>query len=106
MNEELKAFRRFRDNAKFDNKSDYYLSTKYIDDNGIIEEILKASEIMKKESKAVGIIKKKKIDVYQLRSCFEMGGLERYNSYLDMYLDLPECHLTYKEYNLLKEVLG
>ena len=47
MSKELQAFKRFRDNAKFDNKSDYYLSTQYIDDNDIIETALKDLEWLK-----------------------------------------------------------
>lgn len=53
---------------------------------------------------AFSIIKEKMVNVYWLFACFEEGGLEKYNNYMDM-LYLPECHLTQKEYDLLKDAL-
>ena len=57
-----------------------------------------------KRLKAFEIIKKQKVIVYKLFTCFEKGGLERYNNYLYV-LNLPECYLTQEQFDLLKEVL-
>ncbi len=55
---------------------------------------------MSKESRALEIIKKKKIDVFQLIISMKLNDLNEYNKRHAEYL-----HLTPKEYDLLKEVL-
>jgi len=89
MSKELAAFKRFRHNAKIDNKTDYHLSTQYIDDNDIIESALKALEIIKEKDPDVGWLKRAS-NLYH----YNMGmGIKSYGV------------LTQEEYDLLKEVL-
>ena len=118
MSKELEAFKRFRDNAKFDNKSKYYLSTQYIDDSDIIETALdrlielkdffieiesgEAVVVSAEKNRAFEIIKECLVSEFKL---FEKDG----EYFILFYFD--ELHqLTFKlkskeEYDLLKEVL-
>ena len=59
---------------------------------------------LEKELKALEIIKEKKVNVYMLLVCFEGGGLEKYNYYLDTQY-LPEYHLSQEQFDSLKEAL-
>jgi len=118
MNRELEAFRRFRDNAKFDNKTDYYLSTQYIDDSDIIEtaieRLIEYDEIgvkfailndsREKKLKALEIIKEKRVDITTLFDCL---NAEEYNRWVPVrsHYSYPPLELTQEEYDLLKEVL-
>ena len=56
-----------------------------------------------KKIKALEIIKEKKVDICELYCCFEMRGLETYNS--SVIKGFGEKPLTQEEYDLLKEVL-
>ncbi len=129
MSEALEAFRRFRDNAKFDNKSDYYLSTQYIDDNDIIESALKEvsgedraflSDIKKgklhplttqcyqdllKKRRALEIIKEKKVDVQFIMEHPEAKNVFWYNSSFTGALCEGWRMLSQEEYDLVRKVL-
>lgn len=98
MSKELETFYRFRANVKFDNQSEYYLSTHYIDDSGTIETALKKQEQDQKKLKALEIIKEKLlyIDFKLLLSSTD------YETYCFM---IGNKKLTEEEYDLLKEVL-
>ena len=58
-----------------------------------------------KRLKAFGIIKEKRVDVHMLFWCFEKGGLERYNRFLDAFFESSKHRLTKEQFDLLKEVL-
>ena len=54
---------------------------------------------------AFDIIKEKRVDICMLFNCFERGGLERYNDFLDkVYLYLPRCHLAKEQFDFLDKV--
>lgn len=60
---------------------------------------------LEKEFEALEIIKRKRVDVYKLSTCFEKGSLERYNSDLEMSY-FRERHLTQEQFDLLKKALS
>lgn len=72
MSKELEAFERFRNNAKFDNQSDYYLSTKYIDDSDIVETALKDYEKIKKEFDDMFYISRNSIKIMRKLKALEI----------------------------------
>ena len=61
-------------------------------------------EIIKKELKALEIIKTKNVDIEYIKTCFddEKGGFKEYNAYVG---HDEEYELSQEEYDLLKEVL-
>ena len=122
MSKELEALKRFRENAKFDTKSDYYLSTKYIDDNDIIETALKEketptetfeqfvgepSDVIYKKLKALKIIKEKNVIISLLKDC---SNFQEYNDCCNyslkyVFKNFYPIDLTQEEFDLLREVL-
>ena len=91
MSKGLDALKEYSNNALLDYSSDYYLSTKYIDDYQTIEKELKVLEIIK--NKLVDI----EIFIYHINS-----DVEIYNLAMDK---LKERYLTQEEYDLLREEL-
>ena len=61
-------------------------------------------EIIKKELKALEIIKTKNVDIDYIKTCFydKKGGFKDYNAWAVQY---ENEELTQEEYDLLKEVL-
>lgn len=103
MSKELEALRRFRNNAKIDNKSDYYLSTQYIDDNDIIESALKRLELY--ESNQIFIERAKKLKVLEILKSKEMLSVFKdihgkcFVAFNTTAIEIPQ-----KEYDSLREV--
>lgn len=89
MNEELKAFRKIRKNL-----NSYEFTDEYKKNKKLIEESLKAFEI----------IKKKNVDITTLLDC---RNAKEYNRWIDVrsHYSYPPLELTQEEYDFLKEVL-